>query len=92
MGAAVISADCHSGPAELIDDGINGRLVPVDDVATLAGVMAELMSHQDIRERLGREASKVRTQFRQDLIMAQWEEVLLPMGAPAQMNARPGPG
>jgi glycosyltransferase involved in cell wall biosynthesis len=92
MGAAVISADCHSGPAELIDDGVNGRLVPVDDVATLAVVMAELMSRQDIRERLGREASKVRTQFRQDLIMAQWEEVLLPMGAPAQMNARPGPG
>lgn len=90
MGAAVISADCPSGPAVLIEDGINGRLVPVDDVAALAQAMAELMSSQDVRKRLGLEASKVRERFRQDLIMAQWEECLLPLAKHSQVNARPG--
>jgi GalNAc-alpha-(1->4)-GalNAc-alpha-(1->3)-diNAcBac-PP-undecaprenol alpha-1,4-N-acetyl-D-galactosaminyltransferase len=78
MGAAVISANCSSGPADLIQDGISGRLVPIDDVDALTRVMAQLMSRQDIRERLGQEASKVRERFRQELIMEQWEKVLRP--------------
>lgn len=76
MGAAVISADCPSGPADLIEDGVNGRLVPVEDVGALAQSMAELMVNQDLREALGREASKVRQRFRQDVIMDQWEKCL----------------
>jgi len=78
MGAAVISADCPAGPSELIEDGVNGRLVPVEDVAVLACVMAELMSEPDLRARLGRDAMKVRERFRQESIMAQWEALLLP--------------
>jgi glycosyltransferase involved in cell wall biosynthesis len=77
MGAAVISAECPSGPAELIDNGVNGRLVPVENVAELARVMAELMSDPDLRARLGREAMKVRDRFRQEPIMAKWEALLL---------------
>jgi glycosyltransferase involved in cell wall biosynthesis len=78
MGAAVISADCPAGPAELIEDGVNGRLVPVDDVAALSRVMAELMGEPALRERLGNEATKVRERFHQESIMAQWEALLLP--------------
>jgi GalNAc-alpha-(1->4)-GalNAc-alpha-(1->3)-diNAcBac-PP-undecaprenol alpha-1,4-N-acetyl-D-galactosaminyltransferase len=82
MGAAVVSADCPAGPAELIDDGVNGRLVPVEDVETLASVMTELMSQPQLRVDLGREAMNVRQRFRQDLIMPRWEELLLPKGGP----------
>lgn len=78
MGAAVISADCPAGPAELIKDGINGRLVPVEDVATLSRIMAELMAEPAQRERLGQEALKVRERFQQESVMAQWEALLLP--------------
>jgi GalNAc-alpha-(1->4)-GalNAc-alpha-(1->3)-diNAcBac-PP-undecaprenol alpha-1,4-N-acetyl-D-galactosaminyltransferase len=78
MGAAVISADCRSGPAEIIKDGVNGRLVPVDDVAALAKAMGELMLQPEERARLGREAKKVRQTFRQDLVMKLWESCVLP--------------
>ncbi len=78
MGAAVISADCPAGPAELIEDGVNGRLVPVDDVFTLSRVMGDLMADPALRARLGREALKVRERFRQESIMARWEALLLP--------------
>jgi GalNAc-alpha-(1->4)-GalNAc-alpha-(1->3)-diNAcBac-PP-undecaprenol alpha-1,4-N-acetyl-D-galactosaminyltransferase len=77
-GAAVICADCPSGPSELIQDGINGRLVPVDDVATLARVMSELMASPHLRGRLGLEASKVRQHYAQSVIMDRWEACLLP--------------
>jgi GalNAc-alpha-(1->4)-GalNAc-alpha-(1->3)-diNAcBac-PP-undecaprenol alpha-1,4-N-acetyl-D-galactosaminyltransferase len=78
MGAAVISADCRSGPAQIIKDGVNGRLVPVDDAAALARVMAELLSRPEERARLGSEARKVRQAFRQDLVMKQWESCVMP--------------
>ena len=78
MGAAVIAADCRSGPAELIVDGVNGRLIPVEDVGTLERVMAELMSRPSLRESLGREAATVRQRYSQDVIMAKWEACLMP--------------
>ena len=78
MGAAVISADCRSGPAEIIKDGVNGRLVPVEDVAMLTQVMSELLRHPEERERLGSEAMKVRQAFAQDLVMKQWERCVVP--------------
>jgi GalNAc-alpha-(1->4)-GalNAc-alpha-(1->3)-diNAcBac-PP-undecaprenol alpha-1,4-N-acetyl-D-galactosaminyltransferase len=81
LGAAVISSNCPSGPADLIEDGVNGRLVPVDDVETLACVMAQLMSSPEERARLGLAATAVRERYRQDAIMARWESCLFPVPA-----------
>lgn len=78
MGLAVICTDCRAGPSELIEDGVNGRLVPVDDVDALTRAMRELMAEPELRQRLGREASKVRQLFRQEYIMEKWEDCLLP--------------
>jgi glycosyltransferase involved in cell wall biosynthesis len=82
MGTAVICADCRSGPSELIQDGVNGRLFPVDDVDMLARIMTELMVRPDLCERLGREAAAVRRHYEQSAIMARWEACLLPESAP----------
>lgn len=78
LGTAVISTDCPSGPADLIRDGFNGRLVPVDEVVALATVMAELISRPDERARLGRAASEVRELYRQEVVMGRWEACLFP--------------
>jgi GalNAc-alpha-(1->4)-GalNAc-alpha-(1->3)-diNAcBac-PP-undecaprenol alpha-1,4-N-acetyl-D-galactosaminyltransferase len=88
MGAAVISADCRSGPAEIIRDGVNGRLVPVEDVVTLARVMTELLRRPEERARLGSEAKKVRQVFRQDLVMKQWESCVAPSMSQGQSVVR----
>jgi glycosyltransferase involved in cell wall biosynthesis len=77
MGAAVISADCPSGPSELIENGVNGLLVPVEDVDALAATLRQLLADPDMRARLGREAGKVRDRFRAERIMAQWNQCLL---------------
>jgi glycosyltransferase involved in cell wall biosynthesis len=76
MGAAVVCADCHSGPSDLIKDGINGRLVPVGDVDALASAMSELMSKPDLRHTLGQQASQVRRDYQQATIMTRWEACL----------------
>jgi GalNAc-alpha-(1->4)-GalNAc-alpha-(1->3)-diNAcBac-PP-undecaprenol alpha-1,4-N-acetyl-D-galactosaminyltransferase len=79
LGAAVISADCPSGPADLIEDKVNGRLVPVEDMEALARIMAELMSRPGERARLGRAAAGVRQRYRQDSVMDRWEACLFPV-------------
>jgi glycosyltransferase involved in cell wall biosynthesis len=76
MGLAVVCANCRAGPSELIEDGINGRLVPVDDVGALARAMSELMMAPQLRERIGGEARKVRKQYAQDAIMDKWQSLL----------------
>jgi GalNAc-alpha-(1->4)-GalNAc-alpha-(1->3)-diNAcBac-PP-undecaprenol alpha-1,4-N-acetyl-D-galactosaminyltransferase len=76
MGLAVVCANCRAGPSELIEDGINGRLVPVDDVDALARAMSELMIAPLLRERMGCEARKVREQYAQNAIMPRWQSLL----------------
>lgn len=85
LGAAVISADCPSGPSELIEDGVNGRLVAVDDVEALAAAMAELIADAGERERLGRAAYAVRERYKQNVVMELWDACLLPRCANAQL-------
>ena len=91
MGAPVISAECPSGPATIIQDNKNGRLVPVDDVAELAEAMRELLSQPDLRSRMGNEAMKVRQRFSQDVVMKTWEMCLFPdkgiQDPPARMES-----
>jgi GalNAc-alpha-(1->4)-GalNAc-alpha-(1->3)-diNAcBac-PP-undecaprenol alpha-1,4-N-acetyl-D-galactosaminyltransferase len=77
MGMAVICTDCRSGPSELIEDGVNGRLVPVDDGRRLAIAMDELMSDGALRERFGANASAVRERYSASKLMDIWERCLL---------------
>lgn len=39
-GCKIVSTDCRSGPAEILEDGKWGRLVPVGDAEALAAAMA----------------------------------------------------
>ncbi|MEO8019656.1 MAG: glycosyltransferase family 4 protein [Pseudomonadota bacterium] len=84
MGAAVISSDCPAGPSEIIEDNVDGRLVPVGDVAALAAAMRTLMQDPMARARLGDAARSVRERFHPDRIMAQWDQALFP-SAPSEV-------
>lgn len=42
-GTPVVSFDCPTGPEEIIEDGLNGYLVPRDDVDQMAQMVARLI-------------------------------------------------
>jgi len=51
-GCPVVSTDCPSGPAEILDDGSYGPLVPVGDDAAMADAIATVLEKPTARERL----------------------------------------
>jgi glycosyltransferase involved in cell wall biosynthesis len=54
-GAPIISTDCPSGPAEILENGRWGRLVPVGDAGSLAQAIHDELDtvspHPDVRSR-----------------------------------------
>lgn len=55
-GVPVVSTNCQSGPAEILDNGRIGRLVPIEDPAALAAGIAETLSNPVERGLLMRRA------------------------------------
>lgn len=60
-GLCCISFDCVAGPADMIDHGRSGLLVPVGDIDAYARELQRLIDDPDLRERLGREALGIRS-------------------------------
>ncbi|WP_248966252.1 glycosyltransferase family 4 protein [Sphaerisporangium perillae] len=52
-GVPVVSTNCPLGPAEIIHDGVDGRLVPVGDPHALAGALLDLIDDEPARRRMG---------------------------------------
>jgi glycosyltransferase involved in cell wall biosynthesis len=73
-GCPVVSTDCPSGPAEILERGAYGPLVPVGDAAALADAIARVLAQPPDRERLRRRAQD----FSAERVAQRYLDVLLP--------------
>ena len=75
-GLPVISFDCPWGPAEMIEQGRSGVLVPNGNVPALGDAMAALCRNPDRRQALSNAAKARMTLFDMDHILASWRSVI----------------
>jgi len=73
---AVISTDCDSGPREIIRNGVDGVLIPPNDLDALASSMDRLMADEAERHRLAANAASIIERFGVERIMNMWDELL----------------
>nr|WP_239576133.1 glycosyltransferase [Enterococcus lemanii] len=77
IGIPVIATDCPiGGPREIIEDGINGLLVPVNDTTELSKKIIQIIDDKEFAKELTKESIKVREKLNVKRICYQWESFI----------------
>ncbi|MCX4907876.1 glycosyltransferase family 4 protein [Streptomyces sp. NBC_00878] len=80
-GVPVISTDCPLGPAEIITDGVDGRLVPVGDARSLAEAMLDLITDERLRQAMGEAALRSSHRFDAEPVVERYEALFADLTA-----------
>ncbi|MBC5864224.1 glycosyltransferase family 4 protein [Flavobacterium sp. K77] len=72
-GVPCVSFDCPSGPRDIIQDAVDGYLVPAEEVAALALKMMDLMADEEKRILFGRRAKLNVQRFLPASVVSQWD-------------------
>jgi glycosyltransferase involved in cell wall biosynthesis len=92
-GLPVIVTDCPWGPGEIVRHGVDGWLVPPEDVAALAEGLDLLMGDDALRAGLADAALRSVRRFGRARVMALWDELVDELcpghAAPAAEGAMP---
>lgn len=77
LGLPCISTDCPcGGPRELIEDGVNGLLVPVGDATATAEAIEKLLKDSVYANKLGKSARKIREKLNIERIGQMWVDYI----------------
>lgn len=77
LGIPSISTDCPcGGPKDIIQDGVNGLLVPVRDTEALSRALLKYMDDEFFAARVSGEASKIQEKYAPEVVNGMWEEYL----------------
>ena len=71
-GLPVVAFDCPYGPAAIINEGVNGFLIPPDNMHYFADKLSLLIEDSSLRKHMGQAALDSSDKFNADLVMPQW--------------------
>lgn len=77
LGLPCISTDCKGGGARfLIEDNINGLLLPRNNVDAMSYAIERLLSNDEFSRQLGREASKICEKLAPQIVYDEWAKFI----------------
>lgn len=77
MGVPCVSVDCApGGAAELIEDGINGYLVPVGDRKSLNEKLSYLIDNSNVAQAFSKKSIEIKELLRSDIVSEDWNKYL----------------
>ena len=73
MGITCISTNCPcGGPKDLIDNGNNGYLIPVNDIDKCVDIITSVLDDKYEADRIGQNSLKTRDKYCSDVICSEW--------------------
>ncbi|WP_291325427.1 glycosyltransferase [Desulfovibrio sp. UCD-KL4C] len=75
VGCPVVAFDCETGPSEIIRDGKDGFLVPVDNLTMLKEKIEKILSSPRLHRGMSEATKEVYERFSQEKIMCKWESL-----------------
>ena len=72
IGLPVVSYDCPTGPRDIIEDGENGFIVPLNDEETLSEKICWLIENEPERKIMGKHAHETSKRYSLDSIINHW--------------------
>ena len=76
MGLPIVSFDCETGPKDIVDNGVNGVLVPTGDVEMLAKEIDELAGNVARQHLYAKHALTKSEEFKVEKIIHLWEKLI----------------
>ena len=76
MGLPIVSFDCETGPKDIVDNGVNGVLVPTGDVEMLAKEIDELSGNVARQHLYAKHALTKSEEFKVEKIIHLWEKLI----------------
>jgi glycosyltransferase involved in cell wall biosynthesis len=85
----VVSFDCPTGPADVIEHGRNGLLVPPQDVGALAAAIVEMIEDEELRRRCADGAVETALRYRMEAVGPRWEALMRELWASRSSQRAP---
>lgn len=77
LGLPIVATDCPcGGPRTVMEDGVNGLLIPVKDQKALEEGINKLIEQPDYAEKLGAEARKIAGRANAEAVFGQWRDYI----------------
>lgn len=76
FGTPVVVYNCSPGLAEIVNDGMNGYLVPMNDSQSMIDKVRRLIENASLREEIGSYAKTFSQHFDTDRVLKEWEKII----------------
>lgn len=77
LGCPVVSFDCLYGPSDMVENDVNGFLVPLGDVEGMAQKIILILQNPDLLKKLSENAPKTMEKFSQTAVLKKWAALFL---------------
>lgn len=74
-GVPVVSYQCPCGPKDIITDGVDGFLVPVNDERAMADRICQLIEDEELRHKMGAAAKETAKKYHIENIIKEWMQL-----------------
>jgi len=74
-GVPCVSFDCPQGPADIIQNGVDGFLVENGNIDLLGSKIIKLIEEKNLRKQMGAKAKQNVKRYRPEVIVKQWDEL-----------------